>query len=102
MGKQFRALNSQDISEMLCEKIEIFINLFGMCGIDLWAFDHLCDEQTKILEDLRIHQYDVQDIQNLLYFLIASNAPAMRVCLIKNEMKWNGLEWNEMKWNEME
>jgi hypothetical protein len=72
---------------MLREKIEIFINLLGMYVVDLWVFDHLCDEQTKILEDLRIHQSDVQDIQNLLCFLIASNAPAMKVCFIRHEMK---------------
>jgi hypothetical protein len=34
MREQFCAGDPQDIFEMLCEKVEVLINLFGMCGFD--------------------------------------------------------------------
>jgi hypothetical protein len=87
--KQFWARDPQDISEMFCEKVEILINLLGMCGIDLWIFDDPCDEQTKVHEDLQIHRSDVQDFQNFFVSL-------GRVTCVNNRNSLHQ-EWNEMK-----
>jgi hypothetical protein len=55
---------------MLCEQVKILINLPGMCDFDLWAFGDPFDEQAKVLEDFRIHRFDVQDLQEIHAFFV--------------------------------
>jgi hypothetical protein len=66
--EQFWAGDPQNISEILCEKIWIFINLLGMCDIDSWVFGDHCDEEANVFENVQIHQSDVQDFQDFQDF----------------------------------